>query len=102
MRIIFCADPLHPGQPDSVYASEAAAVEVLGLCADLIDLEALLQGNATAAVQQIEAQKHSVFGLYRGWMLNPHHYDQLFEALAVRGIILLNDAAAYEHCHLLP
>jgi hypothetical protein len=40
--------------------------------------------------------------VYRGWMLRPEHYAKLHEALLTRGVRLLNDPAAYRHCHYLP
>ena len=35
-------------------------------------------------------------------MLQPEQYAQLYQALATRGIQLINDPAAYLHCHYLP
>src|SRR4029079_14846441 len=41
-------------------------------------------------------------GVYRGWMLTPHQYRLLYEELEAKGLRLLNDPAAYRHCHHLP
>lgn len=40
--------------------------------------------------------------IYRGWMLRPSQYRLLYEALVGKGIRLINDPAAYQHCHFLP
>ena len=40
--------------------------------------------------------------VYRGWMLRPSQYRLLYEALAAKGIRLINDPVAYQHCHYLP
>jgi hypothetical protein len=41
-------------------------------------------------------------GVYRGWMVTPDQYRLLYGALEGKGIRLLNDPAAYRHCHHLP
>jgi hypothetical protein len=101
--IIYCADPLSPRQPDSEYRQEVAAAEAVGLEYGLVSYEALVDdGDAETAVRRIAARTESVTAMYRGWMLRPARYTQLYEALAARGVLLLNDPAAYRHCHYLP
>jgi hypothetical protein len=41
-------------------------------------------------------------GVYRGWMMTAEQYGLFYEALAARGVRLVNDPAAYRHCHHLP
>jgi len=41
-------------------------------------------------------------GVYRGWMMTPEQYTILHDALNARGVRLINDPAAYRHCHYLP
>ncbi|XYI02581.1 ATP-grasp domain-containing protein [Sorangium sp. So ce1128] len=101
MYFLFCSDPLAPRQPDSAFASEAAAARGLGHELGLIDHEALLAGDSRAAVRRVpEAQ--GVVAVYRGWMLRPSVYVDLYSALAARGVHLVNDPDAYVHGHHLP
>jgi hypothetical protein len=103
VRLIFCQDPLQPRQPDSLYQAEAATVEELGIEYALINFEALVDdGDPEKAVRKVIRQDHEVLGLYRGWMLKPEQYQQLYQALLGRGVRLINDPASYQHCHYLP
>lgn len=101
MLIIFCGDPLDSRQPDTMYSAEVEAVKSLGLDYDLINFEDLIGGNANRAIQRIKPQSDTL-GIYRGWMLKPTQYEQFYAALMSRGIHLINDGAAYRHCHYLP
>lgn len=40
--------------------------------------------------------------IYRGWMLKPDKYRELYEKLRRRGVSLINDPHGYEKCHLFP
>ncbi|WP_434047666.1 MULTISPECIES: ATP-grasp domain-containing protein [Sorangium] len=101
MILLFCSDPLVPRQPDSAFASEADAARGLGLDVGLIDYEALVAGDRSAAVRRVpEAQGQDA--VYRGWMLRPGVYADLHGALAARGVRLVNDPDAYARGHHLP
>jgi hypothetical protein len=103
MKLIFCVDPLDNRQPDSAYESEVAAAEKLGIHYELISYEALVYDNEPLkAVRRVTEYSGSEPGIYRGWMLKPDQYKLLYEALSNRGITLINDPAAYTHCHYLP
>ena len=103
MRLIYCADPLRPREPDSAYQEEAAAAEAVGLSYALVSYEALVDdGDAEAAVRRVPEQPAPVIGVYRGWMVRSEQYARLYGALAARGVLLINDPAAYRHCHYLP
>ncbi|MEO0338928.1 MAG: ATP-grasp domain-containing protein, partial [Bacteroidota bacterium] len=41
-------------------------------------------------------------GLYRGWMLRPEKYAELYQGLLQKNIQLINDPEEYRHCHYLP
>lgn len=41
-------------------------------------------------------------GIYRGWMLQPERYRELYEALLLRGLRLINSPKEYEACHEFP
>jgi hypothetical protein len=101
MRFIFCSDPLAPRQPDGAFASEAEAVRDLGHPVGLVDFEALVDGDDRAAVRRVpEAAGETA--VYRGWMLRPDAYRRLYDALAARGLRLINDPDAYVRAHHLP
>lgn len=103
MLLIYCADPLHPGQPDSAYQEEVAAAKAAGLAYELVSYEALVDDNdAKSAVRRIPEQSPRVTAIYRGWMLRPEQYTRLYDALATKGVRLINDPTAYRHCHYLP
>ncbi|HEV2235226.1 MAG TPA: ATP-grasp domain-containing protein, partial [Ktedonobacterales bacterium] len=103
MLLIYCRDPLVRGQPDAAFASEVGAAERLGLPYALINFEALIyDGDASRAVRAIPAASQTAIGMFRGWMLRPEQYAQLYAALLDRGVRLINDPAAYRHCHYLP
>jgi len=101
--MLFCADPLNPGHLDPAYDAEMLAAQQAGIDCDLINFEALVDdGDAKRAVRRVTPTDDPVTGVYRGWMLRPERYGALYAALADRGIRLLNDPAAYAHCHHLP
>jgi len=103
MKLVFCSDPLHSRQPDEAYQAEVAAAERLGIPFTLVDHDALAHDcDPVKAVRRVPHQPQPGLGVYRGWMLTPELYRHLYEALGAKGVRLLNDPAAYRHCHHLP
>jgi hypothetical protein len=103
MRLLFCADPLDPRSPDSAFDREIEAARQLGIPFSLFSYEALVnEGSAARAVRRVETGDGNEVTVYRGWMLRPEHYTQLYDALLERGLQLINTPAAYRHCHYLP
>ncbi|GCE26135.1 hypothetical protein KDA_16190 [Dictyobacter alpinus] len=103
MRMIFCADPLNKRQPEAMYATEVAAVEQLEIPTSLLDFEALVeQYDDQRAIRRIQAAEQPEVAIYRGWMLKPDNYIQLYAALAEKNLFLINMPQAYIHCHHLP
>ena len=103
MKLVFCAAPFAPTTPDSDYADEVTAARAAGFETVLIDFEALVNDrDVRAAVRRIQPNAQLTPALYRGWMLKPALYAELYEALKERGLLLINDPAAYQHCHYLP
>ena len=103
MRLIFCADPLDRRRVDSVYEREAEAAQQAGLDYALLNFEALVDArDALAATRRIAPAANPEVAVYRGWMLRPATYEQLYEALAALNIFLINIPLAYRHCHYLP
>jgi hypothetical protein len=103
MRLLFCSDPLNPRQADEAYRAEVAAAERLGIPFRLVDHDALSHDSDPAkAVRRVPPQPDPGLGVYRGWMLTPDQYRLMYGALEAKGLRLLNDPAAYRHCHYLP
>lgn len=104
MMILFPADPLAPRSPDSAYEDEVRAAESLGIAHGIVNFEALVDENdAHRAVRSVAGRAgEPEWAVYRGWMLRPERYAALYDALAARGVRLLNDPAAYRHAHYLP
>ena len=103
IRLIYCADPLHPAQIDPIYAPECAAATRAGLDYALISYEALAQEQqAERAVRRFAPAAEPVLAIYRGWMLRPADYRRLYAALATRNLHLINSREAYRFCHYLP
>ncbi len=103
IRLIYCADPLHPTQIDPIYAPECAAATHAGLDYALISYEALVQEQqAKRAVRRVAPAVEPTLAIYRGWMLCPADYRRLYAALAERNLHLINSPEAYRFCHYLP
>jgi ATP-grasp domain, R2K clade family 3 len=99
---LFCSDPRDRRRPDGQYAVEAAAAGRLGIPWAAVDHDAVERGDVDRALRHVPDQPHPVTGLYRGWMMTVEQYEGFYHALAGRGIQLVNDPAAYRHCHHLP
>jgi hypothetical protein len=103
VQIIFCADPFNARKPDPAYDAEATAALDLGFDYHLVSYERLVdERDPAGAVRRVPEQPAPALAVYRGWMLRPEQYGQLFEALAARRLTLVNDPAAYALCHELP
>jgi len=103
MLILFCDDTADTRQPDEAYQPEAAAADGLRIPYALVSFEALVKDqDAVKAVRRVPQHDPPVLALYRGWMLRPEQYGHLYQALLGRGLRLINDPAAYRHCHHLP
>jgi hypothetical protein len=103
MKLIYCSEPFSPTCVDSAYAREAEAATGAGLEFELIDFEALVDDRRPeAAVRKVKPAAAPELAVYRGWMLTPETYSQLYEALRGKGLRLINTPAAFKHCHLFP
>jgi hypothetical protein len=100
VTVVFCADPLAPTRTDPHFAAQARAVRDAGGVVALLDHDALLAGDLTAAVRRIPRDLGEVW--YRGWMIPVDRYAELADALAGRGVSLRVSGAAYRAAHELP
>lgn len=102
MRIIFCDSGFSPKEVDYMYAEEYKAAKQHFIPTSLISFEALKKGNLDIALKRVQASETKEQGIYRGWMLRPKQYKQLYEALLDKNIELINTPDAYKFCHYLP
>ncbi len=103
MITLFCSEPFAPSRPDPAYLAEVEAAGEAGFASALVDFEALsADGNPARAVRNIPRYDQEVIGIYRGWMLSPESYRQLYITLRERGIRLVNTPEQYRHCHYFP
>ncbi|GAA1070569.1 ATP-grasp domain-containing protein [Kitasatospora nipponensis] len=98
--ILLPQDPLADRRVDPHYSYEARLVRGLGGETALVDHDALLAGDATAAVRRVPVGTGAAW--YRGWMLPVAAYAAFVDALAERDCQLLTSAAAYALAHELP
>lgn len=86
-----------------MYETEVQAVDELAIDRYLINFEALAgMSDAEKAARRVPMHHEITEAIFRGWMLKPEQYAALYEALLRRGVRLINDPAAYRHCHYLP
>jgi len=98
--ILLPSDPLAPRRPDPHYVWEAQQVRELGGEYALLDHDALLAGDASAAVRRVPTGQGPLW--YRGWMVPVPAYAALAAALSARDCTLLTTPAAYADAHELP
>ncbi|HVB22895.1 MAG TPA: ATP-grasp domain-containing protein [Ktedonobacteraceae bacterium] len=103
MRIIYCADPWDKRHPDPAYETEVVAAKEAGLAYSVVDFDILVsEENMVKAVRRVEPSPEPTLAIYRGWMLRPEVYQQLYDVLASKQLYLINTPDAYKHCHYLP
>tara|TARA_Y100001933_G_C18867495_1_gene508557 strand:+ start:47 stop:937 length:891 start_codon:yes stop_codon:yes gene_type:complete len=102
MRIIFCDSVFDNNIIEPDYEKEKNSALKNGLQFSLISYEELVAGNTSKALKNISKKESEEFGIYRGWMLTPEEYNNLFEGLLTKGIKLINSTSNYKHCHCLP
>jgi hypothetical protein len=99
-NILFCSSMLSPREVEPDYADEHAAAKAAGFSVGLVDHSLVTSGEARNALRG--ARNLTGSAIYRGWMLKPREYEVLHAELASRGVVLVNDSAAYRFCHYLP
>ncbi|MCP4520778.1 MAG: ATP-grasp domain-containing protein [Cytophagales bacterium] len=102
MRIIYCDSVFDNKVIEPDYDQEQQNAVATGFSSSLISFEELLEGNIAKALRFIPTVDNKEIAIYRGWMLTPFQYTQLYNGLLDRNIQLINNPDEYQHCHYLP
>ncbi|WP_299837801.1 ATP-grasp domain-containing protein [uncultured Tenacibaculum sp.] len=102
MRIIYCDAVFDHKTIEPDYQAELNAVLNEAFDYSLISFEALLENDIKGALKFVKPSESEEIGIYRGWMLTPKLYADLYHGLLDKGIRLINTPASYQHCHYLP
>lgn len=102
MWFLFCDSGFAPKEVDYFYAEEYAAAKAAGYKTALFSLEALRVGAIRKALHYIPTPTTLTTVIYRGWMLKPQQYQQLYTGLLAKNIQLINTPEQYQFCHYLP
>jgi hypothetical protein len=98
--VLFPSRPFSPREIDPDFQGERSAARATGLATALVDHARVVEGAVGAAVGRIPAGQGTA--LYRGWMLKPSQYENMYSELKARGVTLVNTPEQYRTCHYLP
>lgn len=102
MIVLFCCNPLDSKEVDVGYLNEYNAAKNQRVEVGLINYEELVNNNPIAATRKIFTMPETQIAVFRGWMMKPSNYEELYKALLAKNIKLVNSPYAYKHCHYLP
>lgn len=102
MTILFPSGTLNPRAVEPDFEAQLQAAQEAGLGSQLLDFDALTQGDISRALRMVRSCDEVQVLVYRGWMLRAEVYELLYNALHERSWRLLNGPAAYALCHELP
>ena len=102
MRIIYCDSVFDNKIIEPDYEEEKKSAVEAGFDFSLISFEDLTNGNISTALRFVKEPEKKELGIYRGWMLTPNEYRNLFDGLLKKNIELINSPDKYKHCHYLP
>ena len=95
MKILFCENLLKPNTVDDAFLDEYNNAINTGFDVLLYDFEKkkLKMGSKNYKMEEI---------IYRGWMINPYEYNELYNELYSKNYRLINNPTEYQNCHYLP
>lgn len=102
MRIIYCDSVADNRVIEPDFEEEKNSALKSGFNFSLISYEELTNGDITTALKLIKEPEQKELGIYRGWMITPDQYKNLYEGLLKKNIQLINTPTEYQHCHYLP
>jgi len=100
--ILFPSAYLNAKTVDPDFNTEDLAARETGLKTCLLDIEAFDAGDLKLALKAIPPQANQVTMIYRGWMMTPETYKNLYDALKNKNYFLINSPVEYHHTHHLP
>jgi len=98
--VLFPCDPLNPRQVEPDFEHEREAAHHAGFQTALLDHTGVICGAVDEAVARVP--QNAGLAVYRGWMLTPRQYGDVYGALHSRRVQLINAPEAYRVCHYLP
>jgi hypothetical protein len=102
MRIIYCDNVFKNQVIEPDYEAEKKAAIKAGFGFSLLSFEELIAGNINTALRLVNTSQTKELAIYRGWMLTPRQYKNLYNGLLEKNIQLINNPTEYQHCHYLP
>lgn len=102
MKVLFCSDPLNSKTVDTAYETEFQIAKAMGFQTELVCLEDLMIGETRSAIKSIKQEENETLAFYRGWMLKPEQYMNLYNVLKIKNITLITSPEQYVFCHHLP
>ncbi len=100
--ILFCENPLEANKVDPDYRDEFDCAINNGFKTIIFNYEYLTADNIEKATWKIKAMEAETPVVYRGWMLTPAQYTNLYNSLETKNLRLINTPAEYQNCHYLP
>ena len=102
MIVIYCDSVIDNKAVEPDYLDELNIAKSAGFKTSLISFEELTEGNISKALRLVPTLETMEKGIYRGWMLTPDDYQNLYNGLIQKNIQLINSPTEYKHCHYLP
>ncbi|NVK66760.1 MAG: ATP-grasp domain-containing protein [Flavobacteriales bacterium] len=102
MIVIYCDSVIDNKVVEPDYLHELNSAKSAGFKTSLMSFEELIEGNISKALRLVPTLEKMNKGIYRGWMLTPGDYQNLYDGLIQKNIQLINSPTEYKHCHYLP
>ena len=102
MIILFPSDPLDPRKVDSAFEHEAEAAKAAGAHIAKVSLDSAGTPFGMWGLPRADDTDHPHPTIYRGWMLKPQAYLDLYRSALRGGALLVNSPDEYRYCHELP
>ncbi len=96
ISFLYAANPLSIKTVDDEYLKEYDSINI-SFEKMIFNFEELIYNHKLKINKVIPG-----LAIYRGWMLKPEQYSELYDLLAKEQIYLINSPSDYERCHLLP
>jgi glutathione synthase/RimK-type ligase-like ATP-grasp enzyme len=95
MKILFCESSISPNNVDEAFIEEYK-------CAKKYGFDVLLYNFEETSLRKTKPNNKMEIIIYRGWMINPIEYKNLYENLLSKNYMLINNPTEYQNCHYLP